>query len=160
MTDWSPTEARERAEQVEERHVMRLWADVHECCAYCSGSDYWINWPCVTLIEARDVIEALGEVERLRGYRSWEEVARHFGVTPAEARASALDPAPVGRCDAFADGCECGDMKLRKAEEEVARLQGAVRWAAKYDAREYRALAVSLMVVAIMTVMLVLEAIR
>ena len=29
-------------------------------------------------------------------------------------------PAPVGRCDAFADGCECGDMKLRKAEEKLA----------------------------------------
>jgi len=43
---------------------------------------------------------------------------------------------------------------------DLTACEEAVRWAAKYDAREYRALAVSLMVVAIMTVMLVLEAIR
>ena len=91
-SDWSPTEARERADGIVALHRRggdpsgeNPWCD--ECV---DNNGNAMDFPCPTLIEARDVIEALKEVTRVNDYLDGL-TADHASMTKRIAELESVD---------------------------------------------------------------------
>ena len=135
-SDWSPTEARERADGIVALHGRG--GDPSEETPWCDecvdNNGNAMDFPCPTLIEARDVIEALKEVTRVNDYIDGLTVD-HASMTKriAELESALRDALACHDCREYR---EMMAAKLRKAEEETERAKRAEASARLRDLEE------------------------